>query len=162
MSHNPNVQLRYNYYWAAICCVWKGIYFLTSSGVYVNRVFPPSSQCAKSQPLATESSARTEWVPWRLRIFLNLICWVFKPCFLPPFLPRARNLSPRQQEALYELKASRMGALKSQIQALRREITLQEKTTQMMDNRVASNQQPEALKVIHELEAKLRHSQLPF
>ena len=76
------------------------------------------------------------------------------------FFPlRSRNLLPAQQEALYELKASRMGAMRSQNQALKRELQLNQKKQHLLEARYAKTQSysgSETLRAAHALEAKLR------
>ncbi|KAK7102845.1 spindle assembly abnormal protein 6 homolog [Littorina saxatilis] len=81
----------------------------------------------------------------------------------PIGIVKTRKLTPQQQETLYELKASRMGAMQSQNQALKRELLLTQRKKHMLDARYAMTQSfsgSETLRAAHALEAKLRGANL--
>ncbi|KAL8588495.1 hypothetical protein ACOMHN_022282 [Nucella lapillus] len=80
-----------------------------------------------------------------------------------PGIIEARKLSPEQQESLYELKASRMGAMQIQNQALKQEVLLNQRRKQLLDARYATTQSysgSETLRTAHALEAKVRRANL--
>lgn len=75
----------------------------------------------------------------------------------------ARNLTTEEQEALYELKSSRLKATATQAETLKKEADLQQKKKQMAEERYAQSQSypgSETLKAVHSLEAKLRGANL--
>ncbi|XP_076447538.1 uncharacterized protein LOC143284597 [Babylonia areolata] len=80
----------------------------------------------------------------------------------PGFI-ESRKLSPEQQEVLYELKASRMGAMRAQNEALRHEVLLTQRRKHLLDARHAQTQSysgSETLRAAHALEAKVRGANL--
>ncbi|KAK7478568.1 hypothetical protein BaRGS_00030167 [Batillaria attramentaria] len=75
----------------------------------------------------------------------------------------ARNLTPEQQETLYQLKASRMGAMKAQNQALKRELVMNQRKDKLLKARHARNESysgSDTLRVVHALECKVRSADL--
>lgn len=74
-----------------------------------------------------------------------------------------RNLTVEQQEALYELKESRMGAMKTQNQALKREVAMTQRRKHLLHLRHTKNESfsgSDTWKAVHALECKNRSANL--